>query len=86
MVRGCMSVLGVVYTYSSLLGLWLALVSAFCLTFTVAGITFDGFWGRRALISVLRERGEVDFVVIGTAELDFETDRPQRWSRGRRWR
>jgi len=64
------------HTYSSLLGLWLSLVSTFCLSFTVTGIRFNGFWGRRTLIGLLRERGEVDFIVIGTTELDFETDRP----------
>jgi hypothetical protein len=74
------------YTYSSLLGLWFSLVSAFCLSLAVAGIPFNGFWGRRTLIDLLRECREVNFIVIGTAELDFETDRPQRWSRGRRWR
>jgi len=63
------------HTYPSLLGLWLSLVSTFCLSFTVTGITFNRFWRRRTLIGLLRERGEIDFIVVGTSELDFETDR-----------
>ena len=62
--------------YSFLLGLWLSLVSAFCLSLTVTGIPFSGFWRRRTLISLLRERREVNFIVIGTSELDLEADRP----------
>ena len=75
MVRRSASGPKATYSYSSLLGLWLSLVSAFCLSFTVAGIAFNGFRRRRALIGLVRERGEIDFIVVGTAELDFETDR-----------
>jgi hypothetical protein len=75
MVRRYGSGLEATYSYSSLLGLWLSLVSAFCLSFTVTGIAFNGFWRRRALIGLLHERGEVDFIVIGAAEFDFEADR-----------
>ena len=64
------------YTYSSLLGLWLSLVPAFCLSLTVTRIPLSGFWRWRTLISFLRERREVDFIVIGTSELDLEADRP----------
>ena len=76
MVGRYASGLKAMYTYSSLLGLWLPLVSAFCLSFAVTRIAFNGFWGRRTLISLLREAREVDFIVVGTAEPDFETDRP----------
>ena len=76
MVKGYRGGLGAMYTYSPLLGLWLSLVPAFCLSFTVTGIAFNGFWGGRTLIGLLREGGEVDFIIIGTAEFDFETDCP----------
>jgi hypothetical protein len=75
MVRRYASGLDAIYTYSSLLGLWLSLVSAFCLSLTVTGIPFNGFWRRGTLIGLLREHGEVDFIVVGTTELDFKTDR-----------
>jgi hypothetical protein len=64
------------HTHSSLLGLWLSLISAFCFSLAVTGIPFDGFRRRRALIGLLRERREINFVVVGTAELDFKADRP----------
>jgi hypothetical protein len=64
------------YTYSPLLGLWFSLVSAFCLSLAVTGVSFNGFWCRRTLISLLRQGGEVDLIVVGTAEFYFEADRP----------
>lgn len=76
MVRGYANGFEVMYTHSSLLGLWLSLVSAFCFSLAVAGIPFDGLWRWRTLIGLLRESREVDLIVIGTSELDLEADRP----------
>ena len=71
-----MSVLEVTHAYSSLLWLRLSLISAFCLPFAVAGIPFSGFWRRRTLIGLLRQRRKVNLIVIGTSEFDLQTDRP----------
>ena len=64
------------YTNPSLLGLWLSLVSAFCLSLTVTGIPFSGFWRRGTLVGFLRKRRKVDFIIVGSSELDLEADRP----------